>query len=66
MSRLLQQLASNEPLELVELAALKGTSRNAILRLVKGGQLAHTIVDGQVRVRPSDFDAHVNSGGARR
>jgi hypothetical protein len=65
MSRL-EQLGTDEPLDLVALGELKGVSRNTLLCLVKAGRIEYTNVDGQVRVKPSEFDRYVGSYGSQR
>jgi hypothetical protein len=51
----------DEPINLHDLAAARGTTRWILYRLASRGHLPFVTVDGQVRVRPSDYDNYIRN-----
>jgi hypothetical protein len=60
MSRL-EQLGTDEPLDLVALGELKGVSRNTLLRLVKAGRIEYTNFDGRSALSQASWSGPILS-----
>jgi hypothetical protein len=57
---------SDEPMNLDSLARAKGTTRWILHRLATRRRIPSVTVDGQIRVKPSDYDAYVAENGKQR